>query len=113
MAKKPKGYKVEKYTQEVFRMFSTDETVAVQLLCDNDAMKFIVDRFGLKVRTKAVGQSHFQTTVTVCPGPTFYRWIFGFGGKILLKGPDGIREQYKKMLETEMQRYDVDCTEIE
>ena len=67
MAKKPKGYKVEKYTQEVFRMFSTDETVAVQLLCDNDAMKFIVDRFGLKVRTKAVGQSHFQTTSAPAP----------------------------------------------
>ena len=32
---KPKTYDVSKYTTEVFRMLSTDETIEVTLLCDN------------------------------------------------------------------------------
>ena len=105
MVKEPKGYRVEKYTQEVFRMFSTDDTVEVELLCENDMMKFVVDQFGLKVQTKAEGKDHFEAIVKVCPGPTFFRWIFGFGGKIDIDGPEEIREQYMEMLQREIDDY--------
>lgn len=105
--KAPRSYRVEKYTQEVFRMFSTDETVEVRLLCDNDVMKFVVDQFGLRVRVKTVDKDHFVINVKVCPGPTFYRWVFGFSGGIVIEAPEEIRERYKEMLQLEMEHYNL------
>lgn len=97
--KKPKGYDVSKYTTEVFRMFSTDEAVDVTLLCDNCCMKSVVDKFGMKIRTRSVGEDQFRTTVKVCAGPTFYRWVFGAGGKIVIESPIETRNEYREMLQ--------------
>lgn len=103
--KAPKGYRVQKYTQEVFRMFATQETTEVKLLCDNTMMKAVIDKFGVKVRTKAVDEDHFLATVKVCASPTFYRWVFGWGGLIQIEGPDSLKEQYKHMLLEELEQY--------
>ena len=99
VVKKPKGYNVSKYTTEVFRMFSTDEAVDVTLLCDNCCMNAVVDKFGKKVKISSVGEEQFQTTVKVCISPTFYRWVFGSSGKIVIEGPVEVRNAYKKMLQ--------------
>ena len=95
--KKPKGYNVSKYTTEVFRMFSTDEAVDVTLLCDNCCMNAVVDKFGKKVQISSVGEEQFRTTVKVCTSPTFYRWVFGSAGKIVIEDPVEVRNAYKKM----------------
>lgn len=97
--KKPKGYDVSKYTTEVFRMFSTDEAVDVTLLCDNCCMKSVVDKFGMKIKTRNVGEEQFRTTVKVCASPTFYRWVFGAGGKIVIESPIETRNEYREMLQ--------------
>ena len=98
MAKQPRGYSVTKYTQEVFRMFDTQEISEVMLQCENSVMKSIIDRFGSTIRTKSLDAEHFQVKVKVCVGPTFYRWVFGFGGKIRIVCPAEIKGQYKEML---------------
>lgn len=95
---KPDNYDVTKYTTEVFRMFATDEAVEVSLLCDNVVMKSIVDKFGSDIKTKSIGADRFQVNVKVCAGPTFYRWVFGSGGKIKIEGPDSVKEEYKERL---------------
>ncbi len=97
--KKPKGYNVSKYTTEVFRMFSTDEAVDVTLLCDNCCMNDVVDKFGKKVKISSVGEEQFRTMVKVCTSQTFYRWVFGSTGKIVIEGPVEVRNAYKKMLQ--------------
>ena len=99
VVKKPKGYAVSKYTTEVFRMFSTDEAVDVTLLCDNCCMNAVVDKFGMKIKTRNVGEEQFRTTVKVCAGPTFYRWVFGAGGKIVIESPIETRNEYREMLQ--------------
>lgn len=96
---KPKGYNVSKYTTEVFRMFSTDEAIDVTLLCDNCIMKFVVDKFGMKIKTQSVGEEKFRIKVKVCVSPTFYRWVFGAAGKIMIEGPSNVRKAYKEMLQ--------------
>ena len=86
-------------------MFSTDKTVTVQLLCENGVMKFVIDQFGQKVRTKVIDENHFRAIVKVCPSPTFFRWVFGFGGKIVIEGPEEIQNQYRVMLKKEISLY--------
>lgn len=102
---KHKDYRVEKYTQEVFRMFATQEIAEVSLLCENDSMKFIIDQFGSGVRTKPIGKDHFRAVVKVCLSPTFFRWVFGWDGKVIIEGPEAIKVQYKEMLRNELEKY--------
>lgn len=97
--KKPKGYDISKYTTEVFRMFSTDEAVDVTLLCDNCCMNAVVDKFGMKIKTRSVGEEQFRITVKVCASPTFYRWVFGASGKIVIESPIETRNEYREMLQ--------------
>ena len=75
-------------------MFSTDEAVDVTLRCDNCCMNAVVDKFG---------KEQFRTTVKVCTSPTFYRWVFGSSGKIVIEGPVEVRNAYKKMLQKSLE----------
>ena len=105
MLARPKSYQVERYTQEVFRMFATQETVEVTLLCENVFMKFIIDQFGPRVQTKQIGKNHFQAKVKVCPSPNFFRWVFGWKGQVTIEGPDVVKEEYLKTLQKELEKY--------
>lgn len=96
---KPDGYDVSKYTTEVFRMFSTDEPIDVTLRCQNCIMKSVIDKFGMKIKTASLDADTFRTTVKVCAGPTFYRWVFGAGGKIVIEGPEEVRQSYREMIQ--------------
>lgn len=69
------------------------------LLCDNCIMKFVVDKFGMKIKTQSVGEEKFRIKVKVCVSPTFYRWVFGAAGKIMIEGPSNVRKAYKEMLQ--------------
>lgn len=102
---RPKDYRVEKYTQEVFRMFATQEVEEVKLLCNNEAMKFVIDQFGAGVRTKQIGKDCFRATVKVCLSPNFFRWVFGWDGQVIIEGPEAIKAQYKEMLQKELEKY--------
>lgn len=90
----PKDYNVQHYTNEVFRMFNTDTTDEVYLVCDNDVMKFLIDKFGKSLKTEIVDSEHFRAKVQVCVSPTFFGWVFGFGGKIVIEGPDIVRKGF-------------------
>ena len=105
IVKRPRGYRVERYTQEVTRMFSTEETEEVTLLCDVELMKAVIDHFGANVRTKPVGENQFRVTVKVCPSPTFYRWVFGWSEGIIIEAPQHLKEQFINLLYKELDRY--------
>lgn len=95
--KKPKDFSVEKYFTQVFSMYD-GPAYEVDILCDNDVMKYIIDRFGEKVQTKIVDNQHFQVTVTVNLSPTFYGWLFSFAGKMKLLSPAIAVEVFQKMM---------------
>lgn len=103
--KRPKGYRIERYTQEVTRMYSTKETVEVSILCEAELMKVVIDRFGVNVRSKPVGENQFRASVKVCPSPTFFRWVFGWNGKMHIDGPKEVRDSYLEALTREIAQY--------
>lgn len=87
------------YSREVFRMYATEEPVAVSLLCDNSLMKHIIDQFGMEVETEIVDANHFRAKVKVCASPTFYRWVFGWCGKMRIESPVSVFDEYHKLIE--------------
>lgn len=101
----PKDFDIENFTKEVFFMFSGNEVV-VDLRCDNSLMKTIVDRFGEDVKTLAYDMTSFRVITEVSSSPTFFGWVFGFGGKIQILGPESVKEQYKQMVLSAMQDLD-------
>lgn len=66
-------------------MYDMEEPVEVSLLCENSLMKHLIDHFGLDVETETVDDNHFRARVLVCTSPTFYRWVFGWCGRMKMK----------------------------
>lgn len=101
----PEDYTPADYSKYVFRMFDTDEPETVELICHVSMMKYLIDNFGKDIETKRIDAEHFRAKVLVCTSSTFYRWIFGFCGKIKITGPDEVVEQYKERLQKALSEY--------
>ena len=97
---KPKDFDLNEYIQSVFFMFGGEKT-RVELRCGNSLMKTIIDRFGEDVTTLAYDMESFKVVVDIEVSPTFYGWVFGFGGKIEILSPKKAKNEYCTMI-TEM-----------
>lgn len=95
----PEDFDPSKYTREVFRMYGADELLEVSLLCDSSLMMHVIDQFGIDVDTEQVDDEHFRAKANVYPSPNFYRWIFGWGGKIKIEGPKPVQNAYHNLLQ--------------
>lgn len=93
----PKGFDLDHHLNTMYHMFSTDRK-KVELICSNDVMDAIIDRFGEDVETYAYDMDHFKAEVEVAINKIFYTWIVGFEGKVKIKGPDEVRQGYIEMV---------------
>lgn len=84
------------YVRKVFGMYP-DDLCTVKLLCDNEVMRSVIDRFGENVRTETVDEQHFRATVEVAPSPPFFSWVFTFSGKIRIISPAAVLEEMRDM----------------
>lgn len=95
--RKPKDFDVKDYFSQIFLMYDGPECT-VELVCENSLMKNIVDQFGEDVKTTKINKDKFCATVEVCLSPTFYSWVFAYGGKMRIVGPKEAVEGFEKML---------------
>lgn len=93
----PEGFDIDEYINTTFHMFNSPHE-KVELICDNEVMDSIIDRFGENVETYANDETSFRAVADVAVSHVFYSWVFGFGGKVKIKGPDDIRKKYFEML---------------
>lgn len=99
--KAPKGFSVSDYVGTMFRMFdSARETVT--LACDNDLMDAMIDRFGTGVKVIENRETEFLIEVEIAVNHVFYSWVFGFGGKVRIVGPESMKNGYADMVRMEM-----------
>lgn len=96
-AKKPAGLSGAGYVGTNYRMFA-GEVKEVTLICDNDTMDSMIDRFGEKVDTEPIDEGHFRLNAEVADSHVFYAWIFGFCGKVKIESPKSMITAYTKML---------------
>ena len=95
--RKPKDFDVKDYFSQIFLMYDGPECI-VELICENSLMKNIVDQFGEDVATTKVDKDRFHAKVEVCLSPTFYSWVFAYGGEMRILGPKEAIEGFEKML---------------
>ena len=84
------------YVRKVFGMYP-DNLCTAKLLCDNEVMRSVIDRFGENVRTETVDEQHFRATVEIAPSPPFFSWVFTFSGKIRIVSPAAVLEEMRDM----------------
>ena len=83
----------------MFRMYN-GQRKEVELICDNDVMDAIIDKFGKDVKVLANDMKSFRVIVNTAVGSVFYSWVFGFGGKVRIKSPDDVKMQYADMVKS-------------
>ena len=59
----------------------------------------MIDRFGLDVETEELSEEKFLAKVPVDLSPSFYGWVFQFGGGIRIIGPEEAVDEYKEMVD--------------
>lgn len=95
-------FSVGEYSRKLFSMYS-GENKRVEILCENSMMNSVIDRFGKDVFTEVVDEGHFKVHVSVDLSPTFFAWIFTFGGKMKITAPEEAKEQFQNVLKKFME----------
>ncbi len=98
----PKDFDLNQYLNTTFRMFNSEHE-EVELICANELMDAIIDRFGEDVVTYAHDMESFRAVVNVAVSHVFYSWVFGFCGRVKIKGPETVKERYREMVRQAME----------
>lgn len=91
------GFSVGEYSRKLFSMYS-GESSRVEILCENKVMNSVIDRFGKDVFVLKVDDEHFKAMVNVDLSPTFFAWIFTFGGKMKIAAPLEAKEKFNEVI---------------
>ena len=90
-------FDVADYTNKMIDMFAASRTVLVELLCENQFMKTIVDYYGEAIPTHPYDNDHFVAQIEVNPSGTFYGWVFKFMGGIKIVAPQECVEEMARV----------------
>lgn len=91
------GFDANKYINTMFRMYDAPRK-EVELVVSNGLVNPIIDRFGPDVTIYACDQENFRVITEVAVGTVFYNWVFGFEGKVKIKAPEDVKEEYKRRI---------------
>ena len=94
---KPTDFNLPDFTRQVFDMYD-GEKEKVMLLCKNELMNYIIDKFGDEVETSPTDGNHFKAIAEVSVSQTFFAWVFQFNGDIKITGPSSVVSRYREML---------------
>ena len=93
----PRSFDINRFLNSMFRMYN-GEIKEVELICDNSVMDAIIDRFGEDVKVYANDMESFRIVVKTAISHVFFSWVFGFGGKVKIKTPDDVKQEYACMV---------------
>ena len=90
--------KISSYTEQVFKMYGDNSTV-VTIQFDNSLIGVIYDKFGESIKIKKVDESIFEVKAKIQISPTFWGWLFQFGGRMKIISPKVIVNQYREQVD--------------
>lgn len=92
------------YSRRIFGMYGGEDTL-VTLEFDERLVGAVIDRFGKDISIIPEGD-RLRTSVRVMVSPTFFSWVFSFGGGISIASPEKVRDEYRARLETTLKEYE-------
>ncbi|MDR1563989.1 MAG: WYL domain-containing protein [Oscillospiraceae bacterium] len=77
------------YASKLFNMYSGEEE-QIELLCKNELLDVIIDRYGLNIPYKQVDREHFSVRIKVQISEGLIAWLMEFGGGIRVLEPKSL-----------------------
>ena len=87
---------VADYTEQVFKMYN-GKIESITLSFSRDLIGVIYDKFGEDTEIWQE-DGRYAANVKVQISPTFWGWLFQFGGRMRLKEPAALREEMERQL---------------
>lgn len=88
----------------MFGMFDGEEQ-NVKLLCRNDMVGVIIDRFGKDIIIVPEGKEHFTVNIMVAVSKPFFGWIISLGDGVKIVGPEHVIEMIDQEIERLIKQY--------
>ncbi len=97
LSKPPKGFDVADYMEKSFSMYG-GEPATVLLRFKRELLTQFYDRFeqSVKVFEDSRDKSYLLANVTVHVAPTFFSWVFQYGGGFSIAEPKDVKEKYEE-----------------
>ena len=97
----PEEFNIRDYSEKIFWMYDGPEE-KVTLRCKHHMMQNIIDYFGQDVIPENVSKDTFDVTVNVSVSNTFFSWVLGFAGDMIISNPKSVKEKYTALLRQEI-----------
>ncbi len=94
----PKDFSPTDRLRKEFGMFAGNTTL-VDLRFSKDLLTTVIDRFGSDITIFEEGEDSFTVHVSVDISPVFFSWLFQFGQKAEIIGPEFAIGEYRKTLQ--------------
>ncbi len=92
------------YANKLFNMFS-GEAKPIELVCDNDLLDTMLDRFGENLRTQKVDENRFLLRTNAVVSDGLVSWVLQFGGRVTVRMPNDLIYEVKKRAKEILERY--------
>ena len=99
-----KHFNIGDYIKMNFNMYSAEE-VSVRLICRNDLVGVLIDRFGKEIPILSRNENEFETQVKVTLSNQFLAWVASIGDGIKIIGPEIAVSKMKIMIENLKKTY--------
>lgn len=93
------------YANKSFNMFS-GEPKPVQLICNNDLLDVMLDRFGKNIKIQKNDEASFILKTNAAVSNGLVAWILQFGSRVKVKAPNDLIYEIKKAAEETYKLYD-------
>lgn len=91
------------YSNATFTMYS-GKIEPVTIKCPDKFAGVIIDKFGKKVKFIPTPDGQYTVTVDATLTPTFYSWVFTFGGEMTITAPEKAVKEYKEQLKNALEK---------
>ena len=90
----------------MFNMFSGEEQ-NVEILCNNNLVGVMIDRFGKEIGILKADDEHFRIIVKVAVSMHFIHWIMALGDGVKIIGPESVVEAIRTEIDRLTQQYNL------
>ena len=84
------------YTEQAFKMYR-GEPIEVTLQFTEKLIGSVYDKFGEGIKMERTGADTIQATVKIQIAPTFWGWLFQFGGNMKILSPAKLAAEFETM----------------
>lgn len=99
-----KEFDITQYAKKMFGMFDGREQ-NVKLLCRNEMVGVMIDRFGKDIIIIPEKEEHFAINIMVAVSKQFLGWIMSLGEGVKIAGPENVIEMMNQEIERMIKQY--------